>query len=274
MISVITPVYNGESYIESCIKVVIEQNCSDVEHLIIDGGSQDKTVEIIEQYAEKYPHIRWISEADQGQSDAMNKGINLAKGEIIALLNVDDFYQPNVLNRVLEIFKTLPENSFLVGNCQVWGVKNKIRFVNEPKKLKLSDLLLGWSVNPHPINPSAYFYHKSLHDIIGLYDINDHYTMDIDFLFRVVQKANIKYVDEVFGNYRYIPGTKTFKDRRKGHGKSRFDPLFETYYQQLSSLEKVEFAIKEFWLKRVMAKIKHFIKHPNKFLPYLLRKTN
>ncbi len=274
MISVITPVYNGESYIESCIKVVIEQNCSDVEHLIIDGGSQDKTVEIIEQYAEKYPHIRWISEADQGQSDAMNKGINLAKGEIIALLNVDDFYQPNVLNRVLEIFKTLPENSFLVGNCQVWGVNNKIRFVNEPKKLKLRDLLLGWSVNPHPINPSAYFYHKSLHDIIGLYDINDHYTMDIDFLFRVVQKANIKYVDEIFGNYRYIPGTKTFKDRRKGQGKSRFEPLFQTYYQQLSSLEKVEFAIKEFWLKRVMAKIKHFIKHPNKFLPYLLRKTN
>nr|MDJ0600979.1 glycosyltransferase [Crocosphaera sp.] len=151
---------------------------------------------------------------------------------------------------------------------------NKIRFVNEPKKLKLRDLLLGWSVNPHPINPSAYFYHKSLHDIIGLYDINDHYTMDIDFLFRVVQKANIKYVDEIFGNYRYIPGTKTFKDRRKGQGKSRFEPLFQTYYQQLSSLEKVEFAIKEFWLKRVMAKIKHFIKHPNKFLPYLLRKTN
>ncbi|MDJ0658452.1 MAG: glycosyltransferase family 2 protein [Crocosphaera sp.] len=274
MISVITPVYNGESYIESCIEVVIEQNCSDVEHLIIDGGSQDQTVAIVKEYAQNYPHIRWISEADQGQSDAMNKGINLAKGEIITILNVDDYYQPNVLNRVLEIFKTLPENSFLVGNCQVWNIKGKLRFTNKPKKLRLTDLLLGWSVNPHPINPSAYFYHKSLHDIVGFYEVEDHYTMDLDFLFRVVQKANIKYVDEVWGNYRYIPGTKTFKDRRKGEGKSRFDPLFATYYQQLSPFEKMEFALKDLWLKRFMAKFRHFIKHPNKFLPYLLRKQN
>ncbi|MDJ0845198.1 glycosyltransferase family 2 protein [Crocosphaera sp.] len=272
MISVITPVYNGESYIESCIKVVIEQNCSDVEHLIIDGGSQDQTVAIIKEYAQNYPHIRWISEADKGQSDAMNKGINLAKGEIITILNVDDFYQPNVLNRVLEIFKTLPENSFLVGNCQVWNSQGQLRFINAPKKLRLTDLLLGWSVNPHPINPSAYFYHKSLHDTVGFYEIEDHYTMDLDFLFRVVQKANIKYVDEVWGNYRYIPGTKTFKDRRKGQGKSRFEPLFAIYYPQLSPLEKVEFALKDIWLKRFVAKVRHFIKRPDKFLPYLLRK--
>ncbi|ACB52167.1 glycosyl transferase, family 2 [Crocosphaera subtropica ATCC 51142] len=274
MISVITPVYNGESFIESCIKVVIEQNCSDVEHIIIDGGSQDKTVEIIQQYADQYPHIRWISEGDQGQSDAMNKGINLAKGEIITILNVDDFYEPNVLNRVLDIFKTLPENSFLVGNCQVWNINGNVRFINKPNKLNLADLLLGWSVYPHPINPSAYFYHKSLHDEVGLYKIEDHYTMDLDFILRVVQKAKVKYVDEIFGNYRYIPGTKTFKDRRKGEGKSRFEPLFAIYYQQLSPLEKVQFMIKNFWLKKFLSKIKHFLKHPDKLLPYLTRKPN
>ena len=79
---------------------MIEQNCGDVEHIIIDGGSQDGTVTIIKQYAEKYPHIRWISEADQGQSDAMNKGLDMAKGNIISFLNVDDYYEPLVLNKI------------------------------------------------------------------------------------------------------------------------------------------------------------------------------
>ena len=65
MISIITPVYNGEKFIESCMKVVINQNCLDVEHIIMDGGSKDGTVDIIKQYAEKYPHIRWVSEKDK-----------------------------------------------------------------------------------------------------------------------------------------------------------------------------------------------------------------
>ena len=106
MISVITPVYNGEQFIESCIKVVIDQACPGVEHIILDGDSTDRTVEIIKWYADQYPHILWVSEKDEGQSDAMNKGIAMAKGEIIGILNVDDFYEPNVLNRVSEIFKT------------------------------------------------------------------------------------------------------------------------------------------------------------------------
>ena len=134
MISIITPVYNGEKFIESCIKVVIEQNCSNAEHIIVDGGSTDGTVRIIKQYAEQYPHIRWVSEPDKGQSDAMNKGIALAKGEILGFLNVDDFYEPNVLNRVLEIFKTLPNPSLLMGKCNFLNDQDKVIWVQQPAK--------------------------------------------------------------------------------------------------------------------------------------------
>ncbi|EAZ92455.1 glycosyltransferase family 2 protein [Crocosphaera chwakensis] len=274
MISVITPVYKGEAFIESCIKVVIEQNCSDVEHIIVDGGSQDKTVDIIKQYAEKYPHLRWISEADQGQSDAMNKGINLAKGDILAILNVDDYYQPNTLNRVLDIFKTLPKNSFLVGNCKVWDEQGKVKFINKPQKLKLTELLLGWSINPHPINPSAYFYHKSLHNEIGLYDVEDHYTMDVDFLLRVVQKAKVHYQDELWGNYRDIEGTKTFNDRESGQGEKRMKNLFDQYYQQLSSRDKLQVKIKRYWLQKIWSKIQYFERHPDEILLVIEKKTN
>lgn len=77
MLSIITPVFNGKRFIEFCIKNVSEQNCPDAEHIIVDGGSTDGTVEIVKSYADKYPHIRWISKKDRGQSDAMNKGMLL-----------------------------------------------------------------------------------------------------------------------------------------------------------------------------------------------------
>jgi glycosyltransferase involved in cell wall biosynthesis len=96
MISIITPVFNGEKFIASCIKNVIGQNCPYAEHIIIDGASTDSTASIVKTFADRYPHIRWVSEKDRGQSDAMNKGIALAQGTILGFLNVDDYYEPNV----------------------------------------------------------------------------------------------------------------------------------------------------------------------------------
>ena len=103
-LSIITPVFNGIRFIESCIINVIEQNCRGLEHIIIDGGSSDGTVDVIRAYAKRYGHIKWISEKDKGQSDAMNKGIRMAQGDILGFLNVDDFYEPNVLCRIIEYF--------------------------------------------------------------------------------------------------------------------------------------------------------------------------
>lgn len=243
MISVITPVYNGERFIDSCIKVVIDQACPDVEHIIMDGGSTDRTVEIIKQYAQEYPHIRWISEKDLGQSDAMNKGIAMAKGEILGILNVDDFYEPNVLKRISEIFKTLPEPSLLVGNCNLWNDEGNLIDVNKPAKLNLSHLLTGWWHRyPFPYNPSAYFYHTSLHQIIGPYDVNDHYSMDLDFILRAVQVATVKYVDETWGNWRIIKGTKTLSSGDQTF--ERNERLLRAYRKALPLFQRWQVAIK------------------------------
>ncbi|MBR8839334.1 MAG: glycosyltransferase [Stigonema ocellatum SAG 48.90 = DSM 106950] len=214
MLSVITPVYNGEKFIEFCIKNVIAQKSTLVEHIIIDGGSKDRTVEIIKEYAEEYKHIRWISEKDEGQSDAMNKGIKMAKGKILGILNADDFYEDNLLNRILELFEELPEPTLLVGNCNLWDDEGKISHINKPKDLRIAALLSERS--PFPYNPSAYFYHKSLHQKVGLYKVEEHYGMDIDFLIKAILVANVKYLDEIWGNYRHIEGTKTFINKQTG----------------------------------------------------------
>jgi glycosyltransferase involved in cell wall biosynthesis len=243
MISIITPVYNGERFIKSCIKVVIDQACPDVEHIIVDGDSKDRTVDIIQRYAAKYPHIRWISEKDNGQSDAMNKGIAMAKGEILGILNADDFYEPNVLNRILELFKTLPEPSLLVGNCNLRDDEGNVLQVNKPSKLRFKELLLGHYVNPLPANPSAYFYHTSLHSILGPYKVDEHYAMDLDFILRAVQVATVKYVDETWGNFCLIKGTKTLDDIVNGQGPKRIERLIEDYRNKLSRIQRWQIAI-------------------------------
>lgn len=263
MISVITPVYNGEQFVESCIKVVIDQACASVEHIIVDGDSTDRTVDIIKRYAEQYPHIRWVSEKDDGQSDAMNKGIAMALGEIIGILNVDDFYEPNVLNRVSEIFKTLPEPSFLVGDCNVWGDEGEIVRVNKPNKLKLIDLVsLG---SDFPVNPSAYFYHKSLHEKIGLYAVDEDYAMDIDFILKAIQEATVKYIDELWGNYRFIKGTKTIISIETGQQMPHLKRILKKYRKNLPLFQRWQAAIGV----TVLFRIKYFSSNPQNLLPVL-----
>jgi glycosyltransferase involved in cell wall biosynthesis len=270
MISVITPVYNGERFIESCIKVVIDQACTDVEHIVVDGGSTDRTVEIIKRYAEKYPHIRWTSEKDEGQSDALNKGIGMAKGEVLAILNVDDFYEPKVVNRVSEMFRSLPEPSLAVGNCNVWDDKGNLICVNKPKKLNLLDLLLGFRVNQFPVNPSAYFYHTSLHEEVGPYKVEEHYAMDLDFLLRAVQVATVKYVDETWGNFRVDEGTKTSDSMMRGKCYRRVKSIMKAYRKNLPWPQRWKVAIKyELYNNGFWRRVAYYLRRPHHLAPAL-----
>jgi len=230
-LSIITPSYNSERYIERCIRDVIAQGCLDeVEHLIVDGKSSDQTVVIVERYAQKYPHIRYISQKDAGQSDAMNNGIHLARAPVISFLNVDDYYEPGTIREVLALLPGLREPGMLVGNCYVRYPDGTIRDRNRPRCLRLIPLLLKF---PFPINPSAYFYHKSLHDKIGLYNVHEHYVLDLDFILRAVQVAHIKYVDRFWGNFLWIEGSKTFSVDQAGKIGQNNNRLLDHYAKQL-----------------------------------------
>jgi glycosyltransferase involved in cell wall biosynthesis len=236
MLSIITPVFNGEAHIRTCISNIINQNCPDMEHIIVDGGSGDKTVDIIKSFASQYPHIRWVSEKDNGQSDAMNKGILLAKGEIIGFLNADDFYEQGTLNRITEIFRGLEEPSLLVGNCNVWGMEGELLYTNRPSRLTVFDLVSG---RPYPVNPSAYFYHKSLHLRTGYYDIDDTHAMDLDFLLRAVKYANVEFIDSPFGNFRMVKGSKTQKETEQDLAFNRMKRVLTRYRKDLPVYQRI-----------------------------------
>ena len=213
-LSIITPVYNGETFILACVECVVAQNCAGIEHIVVDGGSTDRTVEILSEKAKAHPHLRWISEPDRGQSDAMNKGIAMARAEYIGILNVDDFYEPGALSRIVQIIKNLSEPRFIVGVCNMLTSGDKLLSVNRPSVLKFENIVVDDEKWPFPYNPAAYFYPKAVHDIVGPYILED--FQDFAFILAAVQAIEPLYIDVVLGNYRHIPGTKTFNSLKDG----------------------------------------------------------
>lgn len=228
-LTVITPCFNAKKFITTCIDNIIDQHCTNIEHLIIDGGSSDGTIEIIKNYANKHPHICFISEPDKGQSDAMNKGINLAQGEYISFLNADDTYTDGTLQFFLAYLENSNPN-FLCGNLNVFNENYELLYISKPSRNKLQDIYFS---HTYPINPSSYFYKKAIHNKIGLYKIDDHLTMDLDFFLRYINAYKCyTYIDQVFGNFYVSKETKTFQDRESGNMFRRKEELFKKYWKK------------------------------------------
>jgi len=120
LISVITPCFNGMPYITEAIESVRSQPYQNVEHIVVDGGSTDGTTEILDQY----PDIRYISEPDDGIYDALNKALEMARGDLIGWLNADDKYAENVFERIAECARENPSCDLIAGNCSVFEVEN------------------------------------------------------------------------------------------------------------------------------------------------------
>lgn len=114
LVSIITVCLNSEKYLEDTIKSVINQTYQNIEYIIIDGGSKDKTLDIIKKYEDKIDY--WISQPDKGLYDAMNKGIRLAKGELIGLLNSDDWYHPQAVENIIDGYLKAPDTDVFYGD--------------------------------------------------------------------------------------------------------------------------------------------------------------
>ncbi len=237
LITVITPVLNCARFITGCLENVAAQECPRAIHLIVDGLSTDGTQECVREFASSHPHVALISEKDSGQSDAMNHGIREARTPLVGFLNADDYYEPGTLNRVAALAEGLDEPAFLYGNLQIWGDNGKDLGLHKPAPLTLYNLCCG---KPFPLNPASYFYHKSLHERAGLYDVSDHMTMDLDFLYRASMYAKAHYYDECWGNFRLIEGTKTQGELATGATFERHRVLKNRYIPQLSFTQRLQ----------------------------------
>ena len=274
MISVITPVLDGARYLPACVACVAAQVGTEDEHLIVDGGSSDGTVRLLAELAASHSHLRWSSEPGLGQSAALNRGIAMARGEIVGILNVDDSYEADVLSRVAARFAQLPRPAFVAGNCNVWGPDGGLLYVNRPARLELRCLLRGFERYPYPVNPSAYFYHRSLHDLVGPYSPAEEYALDVDFIFRAVQRAHLVYVNETWGNFHKVEGSKTLIDQRRGTSAARAKRLYRRYRRNLPLHQRVPAALAyECANTRLGRALTFASRHPLAAAGVLLRKT-
>lgn len=217
LLSIITPSYNSGRFIERCIQNVIAQNVSNIEHIIQDGCSADATSETVEKYLPLHPHLRFYSEKDSGQSDAMNKGIRKARGKFITFLNADDYFEPDSLQWVLQQLLELGDADILVGNCFVRDLKGNIKTLRKPSNCGYPQILQIWRPDVFPSNPSSYFYSKKLHDIAGYYDENENFVLDYEMMIRLLKKASVHYHDRAIGNFVLHEDTKTFHNSSAGN---------------------------------------------------------
>lgn len=197
-ISIITVVYNGAATIKDCIESIQKQDYP-AEHIIIDGKSSDKTLEIVNQH--KTNATRVLSEPDRGLYDAMNKGIALATGDIIGILNSDDLYASNfVLERIASIFLN-PSIEACYGDLVYVEKQNVNRIIRYWKSRSYEDGLFNKSwVPPHP----TFFVRRTVYEKYGKFDLNFSLAADFELMLRFMARYNIQtfYIPEVLVKMR------------------------------------------------------------------------
>lgn len=210
LVSIVTPSYNKGRFIEETILSIKNQDYPNIEHIIVDGGSTDNTLDIIKKWESSY-NMRWISELDKGQSDAINKGWRMAKGEILAYLNADDTYMPWAVKTAVKFFAEHPDVSMVYGDCNIINEHSEMIIRGVGEEFDLGEMLCGPGKVPQP----AVFVRKEVLNEIGYFDTNLHYAMDHDLWIRIGLRLKIEHISRLLANFRRCSGTKSVDEEYK-----------------------------------------------------------
>ena len=248
-ISIITITYNSEKTLEETIKSVVAQNYSNLEYLIIDGNSKDGTLKIIERYRNKISLV--ISEPDKGISDAFNKGIHYATGDIIGIINSDDLLAPNTLRVLSDNY----DESIDVyrGNTVIWNETTDTKISMKPTMaFSLYDFK-----RPRVCHPST-FITKHAYNKYGTYKINFKYRMDLDLLIRLYNRgAKFKLLSNDLAIFR-LGGTTNSSYRKK------LGEVYELYKENGANIILVYLHIINFIIYELGKQVLSFFVKPDK----------
>lgn len=261
-ISIVTPSYNQGEFIEETIESVLDQKYPNLEYIIIDGGSSDNSIEIIKKYEDKLTY--WISEKDNGQTDAINKGLRRATGDIFAYLNSDDTYLPGTFKKIVKYFDENPGHGILYGDYYV--IDEKSRVVQKKQEIQF-DYKMGCCIGFGLIIPQpSTFFKRDVINHIGYLDEKFKYAMDADYWFRASQVTKIKHIPEYISAFRVHSNSKTGMHINNGTSAyfNEVNDVLERAYNTLRISRILPFKCSYFFrksyrIKRVISKAINYV---------------
>ena len=213
-ISLVTPSLNQGKFIEATIQSVLSQNYPNLEYLVMDGGSTDNTIEVLKRYSSQ---LKWVSEKDNGQTDAINKGMHTVSGDILAYLNADDLFLPGTLLRVAQLFMERPQVMWLTGQCRIIDEDNREirRLITTYKNLWLRVRQPAMLLITDYISQPATFWRASVVNEVGHMDDSLHYAMDYEYWLRLYSKYPPLFVPEYLAAFKIHPQSKNSNSGHK-----------------------------------------------------------
>ncbi|KJJ85266.1 glycosyl transferase family 2 [Candidatus Omnitrophus magneticus] len=248
-ISIVTPSYNQGEFIEDTILSIRNQNYKNYEHIVMDGGSSDTTVEIFK----KYPEIKWTSAPDKGQTNAANKAIKASRGEIIGWINSDDLYCEDIFQKVSKIFENDPSLSVIYGDY-IWIDKDG----NFIKKIREASFNVGRLCFSNFIAHPTVFLRKEVIDDLGLFREDLHFSMDYEYWIRICKsgKYKVKHVPIFLAKIRFHPDAKTYLHREKQNKDRKFIvSLYKNFFVGRNSIV----GVRAFFYKKYYTFYKQFL---------------
>ncbi len=235
LVSIVTPSFNQGRFLEATIRSVLEQDYPRIEYIIVDGGSTDESLAIIHKYADRLAW--WVSEPDQGQTDALNKGFGRATGEIFAWLNSDDTYQPGAVGAAVRFLMAHPEVGLVYADCNFIDQAGRVIGRFPAAQTDLKRLRRGYVHIPQ----QTAFFRAALWRQVGPLDPSFYFAMDYDLWTRIAARAPFKYLPgQVWANFRIHTAGKTitaddrcWPEMLRVHyrdGGSFFAPIVFKYY--------------------------------------------
>ena len=196
LVSLITPSFNQARYLEDTIQSVLSQDYPHIEYMLIDGASTDGSVEIIKKYENRLAF--WISEKDNGQADAINKGFARAKGDIYAWVNSDDYYLPRAISTAVKFLEENPDVVLVYGDMLAVDEQGQTTNILKYKQLSLEDLLCFQIIG----QPTVFFRREAFEKAGGL-DTTFHFLLDHHLWIRIAQQGKILYIPQTWAAARY-----------------------------------------------------------------------
>lgn len=202
LVTIVTPSYNQAEFLEQAILSVLEQDYSNLQYFVIDGGSQDGSLEILERYDDGIDY--WESAPDQGQADAINKGLRRATGEVVAWLNSDDLYTAGAVHEAVAVLERRPDVGMVYGDGLMVDESLTLLDPHRYPQLDLVDLL-SFEVLLQP----AVFMRRSILEQVGYLNDDYHMVLDHDLWVRIASRAPVLHVDSFWALERSHPAAKT-----------------------------------------------------------------